>query len=219
MTDVAAFDFDGTLTEGGSVLEFLMSLRGRRAVLLATAALAPRLAHGALVGGAPADQAKQRLFVRTLAGQPLTRVREVSDRFAGHHLGRHLRREVQERFDWHRRRGDRVVIVSASPEVYVRVAGELLGADGVVATRLAVDDYGVLTGHYQGANCRGEEKLRRLREWIGESGPDPGRLWAYGNSRGDLRMLHAADVGFNVGRLGRFGRLHSFPGLGAGPPE
>ena len=218
MTDVAAFDFDGTLTDGGSVLEFLMSLRGRRAVLVATAALGPRLAHAALVGGTTADEAKQRLFVRTLAGEPLTRVEEVSNRFARHHLGRHLRREVQERFDWHRRRGDRVVIVSASPEVYVRVAGELLGADGVVATRLAVDQ-GALTGYYQGANCRGEEKLRRLREWIGDGGPDGGRLWAYGNSRGDLRMLHAADVGFNVGRLGRFGRLHSFPGLGALPPE
>ncbi|HUY65730.1 MAG TPA: HAD-IB family hydrolase [Acidimicrobiales bacterium] len=218
MTDVAAFDFDGTLTDGGSVLEFLVSLRGRRAVLLATAGLAPRLAHGALVGGGAADQAKQRLFVRTLAGVPLAAVEEASDRFARHHLARHLRRHVQDRFDWHRRRGDRVVIVSASPEVYVRVAGDLLGADGVVATRLAVDDRGALTGHYQGANCRGEEKLRRLREWIGDRGPDAGRLWAYGNSRGDLRMLHAADVGFNVGRLGRFGRLHSFAGLGAAPP-
>jgi phosphatidylglycerophosphatase C len=218
VTDVAAFDFDGTLTDGGSVLEFLMCLRGRRAALGAAVAVAPRLAHGALVGGATADEAKQRLFVRTLAGLPLTRVQEVSERFARHHLGRHLRREVQQRFDWHRRRGDRVVIVSASPEVYVRVAGELLGADGVVATRLAVDQ-DALTGHYQGANCRGEEKLRRLREWIGDSEPDPGRLWAYGNSRGDLRMLHAADVGFNVGRLGRFGRLHSFPGLGSLPPE
>jgi phosphatidylglycerophosphatase C len=218
VTDVAAFDFDGTLTEGGSVLGFLMALRGRRAVLTAIAALAPRLAHGALVGGAAADEAKERLFVRTLAGEPLTTVQEVSDRFARHHLDRHLRREVQERFDWHHRRGDRVVIVSASPEVYVRVAGELLGADGVVATRLA-DDGGVLTGRYQGANCRGAEKLRRLREWIGDSGPEPGRLWAYGNSRGDLRMLDAADVGFNVGRLGRLGRLHSFRRLGAGPPD
>lgn len=219
MTDVAAFDFDGTLTEGGSVLQFLIALRGRRPVLTATAALAPHLAHGALVGGATADQAKERLFVRTLAGEPLTRIQRVSDRFARHHLDRHLRPQVQERFDWHRRRGDRVVIVSASPEVYVRVAGEVLGADGVVATRLAVDDQGVLTGHYQGANCRGEEKLRRLREWIGDRGPEPARLWAYGNSRGDLRMLQAADAGFNVGRLGRFGRLQAFPGLAAGPPD
>ena len=77
-----------------------------------------------------------------------------------------------------------------------------LGADAVLATGLEVGPDGALTGRYDGKNCRGEEKLRRLRAWIGEEEP-AGRLWAYGNSRGDLRMLSAADVGVNVGRLGR----------------
>jgi phosphatidylglycerophosphatase C len=211
--DVAAFDFDGTLTKGGSVIDFLVALRGLRTVVTATAALAPRLAHGAVVGGSVADKSKEALFRRTLGGVDSSRVDEVSDRFARHHLARHLRADVRARFDWHRDRGDRLIIVSASPEVYVRVAGTLLGADGVAATRLAVDGGGRLTGGYEGANCRGEEKLRRLRAWIGETGSDPDRIWAYGNSRGDLRMLRAADVGVNVGRLGRGGRLRDFAGL------
>jgi phosphatidylglycerophosphatase C len=219
MADVAAFDFDGTLTDGGSVVDFLVALRGLRTVVTATAALAPRLAHGALVGGSAADESKELLFRRTLGGVASSRADEVSDRFARHHLARHLRADVRARFEWHRDRGDRLVIVSASPEIYVRVAGGLLGADGVVATRLAVDDRGLLTGHYEGANCRGEEKLRRLREWMTGAGVAPDRLWAYGNSRGDLRMLRAADVGVNVGRLGRFGRLGEFPDLGGTPPS
>jgi phosphatidylglycerophosphatase C len=213
MGDVAAFDFDGTLTQGGSVLDFLVALRGLRTVAAATAVLAPRLAHGAVVGGSVADETKEMLFRRTLSGVASSRVDDVSDRFARHHLARHLRTDVRARFDWHRDRGDRLIIVSASPEVYVGAAGALLGADGVVATRLAVDDVGVLTGGYEGANCRGEEKVRRLRAWMKETGSEPGRLWAYGNSRGDLRMLRAADVGVNVGRLGRFGRLRDFHGL------
>ncbi len=185
-------------------------------MVTATAALAPRLVHGALAGGTVADETKEQLFERILAGEELARVEALSERFARHHLSRHLRAEVRERFDWHRDRGDRVVIVSASPEVYVRVAGELLGADGVVATRLGLDREGVaLTGRYDGANCRGEEKLRRLRAWMGDTGADPDRLWAYGNSRGDLRLLGAADIGVNVGRLGRLGRLRAYPGLGA----
>jgi phosphatidylglycerophosphatase C len=105
-----------------------------------------------------------------------------------------------------------VVVVSASLDVYVRIAGTLLGTDGVVATRLATEN-GVLTGHYDGANCRGEEKVRRLRSWVDRSQGAGGILWAYGNSRGDLRMLRAADVGVNVGRLGRVGRLREFAGL------
>ncbi len=215
--DVAAFDFDGTLTEGGSVLDFLTTVSGRAKVLTATAALAPRLAHGALAGGTVADETKEQLFERILAGEDAARVEQVAEWFARHHLARHLRRDIQERFDQHRLRGDRVIIVSASPEVYVRVAGQLLGAHGTVATRLAVDDRGALTGQYDGANCRGQEKLRRLRAWMVADGATPDRLWAYGNSRGDLRMLEAADVGVNVGRLGRLGRLRAFGALHDSP--
>lgn len=208
---IAAFDFDGTLTHGGSVFGFLTLVAGHRRVYSAAAVLAPRLLHAAAAGGAVADTTKERLFERLLAGRSVDQVDAVGASFALHHLERHLRPEVRARFDWHRQRGDRVVIVSASPEVYVRVAGSLLGADGVVATRLASEG-GVLTGRYEGANCRGEEKVRRLSAWMEASGAG-GPLWAYGNSRGDTRMLQAADTGVNVGRLGRLGRLRAFPDL------
>ena len=213
MVDVAAFDFDGTLTSGGSVFDFLAAVAGRRAVLSSSLGLATRLAHAALVGGTAADDTKEVLFTRLLAGSDAEQVGRVAARFARDHLDRHLRTDVRDRFDWHRQRGDRTVIVSASPELYVRIAGEMLGADQVLATRLAVDGQGALTGRYRGANCRGEEKLRRLREWIDTEGVGGGALWAYGNSRGDLRMLRAADVGVNVGRLGRLGKLGQFAGL------
>jgi len=218
MPDVAAFDFDGTLISGGSVFGYLSALRGRAAVLSAATALAPRLAHAALAGGTVADRTKELLFERVIGGVDLQQAEAVGTDFALGHLDNHLRPSVRQRFDWHRQRGDRVLIVSASPELYVRAAGDRLGADAVIATRLAVTEGGVLTGRYQGKNCRGDEKLRRLRLWITESGEAPSGIWAYGNSRGDLTMLRAADRGVNVGRLGRWGRLRSFPGL-AGAPE
>jgi phosphatidylglycerophosphatase C len=124
---------------------------------------------------------------------------------------------MERRLEWHRSRGHRVVIVSASPEAYVRTIGELLGADGVLATRLAVGGGGLLTGRYEGKNCRGAEKFARLSGWMRAQGLGGGDaqpvLWAYGNGRGDLRLLNAADHGVNAGRLGRFGRLHRFPSL------
>ena len=223
MPDIAAFDFDGTLTRGGSVFDFLAAVTDRATVTAASVALAPRLAHAALTGGDVADHTKELLFLRVLAGVEVEHLDEVSRQFADHHLAGKLRQDVQRRFDWHRRRGDRVVIVSASPQCYVQVAGDRLGADAVIATRLEVASNGTLTGRYEGKNCRGEEKLRRLQQWIAESGTQPGdglpspKLWAYGNSRGDLRMLRAADIGVNVGRLGPIGRLRAFPGLGGTP--
>jgi len=110
-----------------------------------------------------------------------------------------------------------VVIVSASPECYVRPAGALLGFDGVVATRLAVSG-GILTGAYEGVNCRGTEKYARLLSHLRThgllaGGGDQVELWAYGNSRGDLRLLNAADHGVDASLLGPLGRLRKFPRL------
>ena len=213
MADVAAFDFDGTLTTGGSVFDFLTAVAGRTAVARASAALAPRMAHAALAGGEVADRTKEELFTRVLAGVDAEHLDRVGTAFAADHLTGRVRPEVRRRLDWHRGRGDRVVVVSASPDAYIRVAAERLAAHGAIATLLEVDDSGRLTGRYDGGNCRGEEKIRRLRLWMADEGLEGAHLWAYGNSRGDLRMLRAADTGVNVGRLGSFGRLRDFPGL------
>jgi phosphatidylglycerophosphatase C len=212
MPDVAAFDFDGTIIRRGSAFGFLTAVRGRRRALAAAVGLLPRLAYAAAAGGAAADRTKERLFERVLTGVEAGHLDRVAHAYAEQLLDR-VRPDVAARLEWHRARGDAVLVVSASPEVYVGLVGRRLGADGVLATRLAVGDDGRLTGRYDGANCRGREKLRRLRRWIGGSGLATPRLWAYGNSRGDLSMLEAADVGVNVGRLGRLGRLRRFRSL------
>ncbi len=213
MPDVAAFDFDGTLTSGGSVFDFLTAVVGRRAVVRASAELAPRLARAALAGGTVADETKEELFTRVLAGVDAAYLHQVAEEFAVDHLAARVRPEVRRRLDWHRGRGDRVVVVSASPDAYVSVAADRLAADATIATRLEIDGTGRITGRYEGANCRGEEKIRRLRTWMADTDLEGARLWAYGNSRGDLRMLRGADTGVNVGRLGRLGRLRDFQGL------
>jgi phosphatidylglycerophosphatase C len=215
---VAAFDFDGTLTSGGSVFPFLVALRGMWPVVRAVVALSPQLLRSALVGGTAADTAKQRLFTRLLGGLPAQVVEERSIEFAHRHLARHLRQDARLRLQWHQRQGHHVVIVSASPECYVRPAGELLGVDGVLATRLAVGGGGLLTGNYEGQNCRGAEKYARLVVHLRShgllgGGGDQTELWAYGNSRGDLRLLNAADHGVDAGLLGPLGRLRRFPRL------
>ncbi|HEY3844917.1 MAG TPA: HAD-IB family hydrolase [Acidimicrobiales bacterium] len=215
---VAAFDFDGTLTNGGSVFAFLSALRGNATVLRAVSLLSPALLKAAVVGGTAADDAKEELFTRLLGGLPVEQVDQRSAEFAHEHLARHLRADTRRRMQWHQDEGHHVVIVSASPECYVRPAGAELGADGVVATRLAVGGGGLLTGRYEGKNCRGAEKYARLvghlrANGLLSNGGDQPVLWAYGNSRGDLRLLAAADHGIDAGRLGPLGRLRRFPRL------
>jgi phosphatidylglycerophosphatase C len=216
---VAAFDFDGTLTDAGSVIPFLADLRGRWPVLRAVLRLSPGLLRAAVVGGTVADEVKEKLFVRLLGGLPVAEVDRRGAAFARRHLQRHLRQDVHRRLEWHQRQGHYTVVVSASPECYVSPAGAELGVDGVVATRLAVGGGGLLTGGYEGKNCRGAEKYARLivhlrsQGLLSNHGREQPVLWAYGNSRGDLRLLNAADHGVDVGRLGSLGRLRRFPRL------
>lgn len=213
---VAAFDLDGTLTDGGSVFKWLRALCGDGPAYAAALRLAAPLARGAVLSGPAADGAKERLFVALLAGRDARDVAERSGEFGLAHLAAHARAEVVARLNAHAARGDDVVIVSASPELYSSQIAEALGVHAVLATRLAVDASGRLTGRYDGANCRGAEKLRRVLEWR-DARPDPGPLYAYGNSRGDRRLLAAADVAVDAGRLGRLGALRRFTRLADAP--
>jgi len=233
---VAAFDFDGTLTSGGSVWPFLVTMVGWRRVLAAAVAVMGKLAAAALLGGGHADEAKEALFRRTLTGLPVDDTATRAAAFGRAHYRRHARADVRARMEWHRARGHRLLIVSASLESYLDAVGRDLGVDAVVATRLAVDDDGRLTGGYDGRNCRGQEKIERVRQWMAQSmtgpmtgpmmesktGPTAGStgaaaltavLWAYGNSKGDRQLLSGADIGVDVGRLGRGGALRRFPRL------
>ncbi len=216
---VAAFDFDGTLTGSGSVFPFLVAVRGWWPVLRAMARLSPRLLRAAVSGGSAADSVKEALFTKLLGGLAKEELNRRSAVFAERHLARHLREDTKRRLDWHQRQGHYTVIVSASPECYVVPSGHLLGVDGVLATRLAVGGGGLLTGGYEGKNCRGAEKYARLvvhlrsQGLLSSNGGEQPVLWAYGNSRGDLRLLNAADHGVDAGRLGRLGRLRQFPRL------
>jgi phosphatidylglycerophosphatase C len=208
---VAAFDFDGTLTRGGSVWPFLVAMAGRWRVVRAALVLSGRLAVAAAFGGRFADDAKEALFRRTLAGIPTDDLKIRADVFGREHYRRHARADVRAQLEWHRTQGHRLVIVSASLDCYLDAVGHELAVDAVVATRLAAGPDGRLTGGYEGRNCRGPEKLDRMQHWIEKTtGSTDAFVWAYGNSDGDRQLLRGADVGVDVGRLGRVGALRSF---------
>lgn len=191
---VAAFDFDGTLRPGDSLLPFLrMLVPGRR--LAAAVGGAWRELAMLAAGGTHRDRAKEAVIARALAGVPLEVVEEAAALYARRIEG-DLRQDVLGRLRWHADAGHEVVIVSASPEHYLVPLAERLGVVAVLGTRLEGRD-GRLTGRLVGANVRGPEKVRRLSEWlVGE----PVTLWAYGNSAGDADLLAGADRATWVGR-------------------
>ena len=187
--DIACFDFDGTLTTRDTLGPFLREVAGTSTLLRAFGADAPRLMLAA-AGRASRDDAKERMLRRLLGGREhadlVARGRVYGERVAK----QGLRPDTMARVHWHLSEGHAVAIVSASLDVYVNRAAELIGVEHVLCSRLAVGGDGRVTGALVGGNCRGPGKLARIREHFGPGGYE---MWAYGDSAGDAEMLAAAD--------------------------
>jgi len=206
---VAAFDFDGTLARGDSLIPFLVMVRGRARVGAALSAMGPSIAW-ALAGRGDRDAAKEALVGRLLRGLPADEVAAQGEAYALELAERRLRPDMAERVAWHREEGHELVIVSASLRDYLDPLGRMLGFDRVLATALEAGDDGRLTGRLLGGNVRGPEKAARLRAYLDGGGPGGAggidgaecELWAYGDSEGDHDLFALASTAYLVGRRG-----------------
>lgn len=196
-------DLDGTLTRRDTLLPFLCRASGRCRTYHALLAQSLLLLRSP-ARGTSRDHAKEALLSRLLRGKKVVVLEKAAEAFAAEVVSRGMRPEMIERINAHRRAGHELVIVSASPEIYVRQLARELRIDTVLATRLEVDEHGCLTGRLEGSNCRGPEKVVRLRGWLG---PDMTLAWAYGNSRGDRELLALADQRVHVGHGRRLAPL------------
>ena len=187
---VAAFDLDGTLSKHDTLVPFLRRAIGTRRVGACLARNALWFVR-ARRDRALRDAAKEALLVAAFDGRDEAEMRAIGRSFAPT-VG--WRDEVVEVLRGHQRLGHETVVVSASPTLYVDPIAEHLGIDHVVSTELEVVD-GRLTGRYAGANCRADEKARRLAEFL--AGRDV-ELHAYGNPPDDDAMLALADVAVRV---------------------
>lgn len=193
---VAAFDFDGTLTKGDTLLPFLASSLGWPRFLLALLACAPWLAGYAL-RLVRNDVAKQRLLLATLKGRSLLELDQWTSRWLDADFSARLRTEAMARLNWHLDEGHCCVLVSASPDIYLHRVARQLGFEGLVCTEMVVDG-NRLTGQMRTPNCHGEQKVLRLNAWLaGRFGAEATSLtiYAYGDTPGDKPMLQMASPG------------------------
>ena len=197
---IAAFDVDGTLTTTDCVVPFLRRTAGTSTLIRRLLATPVDLSRS--VVRRDRDALKAASAAAAFRGLPIEVVEADAAVFAREVHDRRLRNDVVEALRRHRDAGDTVLLVSASFEVYLRPLAELLGAHDVLATRLEVDEHGVLTGRLGGPNCRGPEKVVRLNEWLDRhaGGRRAVHVSAYGDSRGDRELLADADEAHWMGR-------------------
>ena len=191
---IVAFDFDGTLTIRDSFTQFLRWRAGRRAWALGLVRLAPAVATYAR------DRDRGRIKAASvrefLAGVDRTTLQADAERFADRIWDSFIRSDALACWNDWGEKGAHRVIVTASPETTVVPFACRLGAEALLGTPLVFDSEDRVTGAFAGPNCRGAEKVRRLRAVYGD---DLRLAAAYGDTSGDTEMLQIADEpGFRV---------------------
>jgi glycosyltransferase 2 family protein len=191
---VAAFDFDGTLLKGDTLLILHRLVRSPRGQLLNGLRLLPDLLLWKS-GQRRTAWFKQRVLLQLLTPAMQRRSAEQRTALLEHSLAnalwQELRPEALARLEWHRQQGHRIVIVSASPRCLLQAIAKRLGVE-LIATETS-DPRSGKPIQLSSANCKGPEKIRRLQAWLENQPLSHTELHAYGDSRGDRELLeHAA---------------------------
>ena len=153
---IDVYDFDGTIYDGDSTADFvLFSLRRHPAVLLGL----PHVAAAALKLAAKRYNLTQ--FKTVLFGE-MSRRFNLEAEAEAFWQSEKTRAKLGKWFD-STPRDLPIVIASASPEFELKHAAKILGVKTLIGTKCDMK-----TGALTGKNCKGAEKIARIREIIGE---------------------------------------------------
>ncbi len=185
----AFFDLDKTLISRSSTLAFAPSfyrhglISGAQAARGALAQLVFRL------GGADHNQMERikEQVSRLCCGWPVERVTEIVTTNLTQTIGPIIYAEGRLLLDSHREAGRDVIIVSTSGQEMVGPIGAMLGASGIIATKMRHAN-GRYTGELE-FYAYGEAKASRIRELSAERGWRLADCFAYSDSVTDLPML------------------------------
>lgn len=185
--DLALFDFDGTITTNDTFSAFLPHVTSWRRRLAGHAVLAP-VVLGYKLGIVPAPLIRSLVSAFVFHGTDEATVRAAGTRFAREALPGFVRPHALERLLWHKARGDRVVVVSCSLDVYLAEWCENLGVELICNVLEARD--GRLTGRLREGDC-GPFKSRLILERYHLA--EYGDVFAYGDTHEDEPMLDLAN--------------------------
>lgn len=187
---LAAFDFDGTITECDILIPFLKDSFGNGKLFVSICKLIPTLLLFSIKIKSR-QQVKERFLSYYLKNMEPTTFYWHASRFSLFKIAKLVKTSALERINWHLKEGHQVCIISANIHELIQPFAKQIGIHRVIASELFINHEGMLTGSLNGKNCWGEEKVARLKEIYGDK--EGFILYAYGDSRGDKELLQLAD--------------------------
>ncbi len=190
--EIVVFDFDGTITTDDTFRLFLRYYAGTLKWALNLLLLLP-IFIGYALKIVDRNQAKIYVTRRFFKDAPVERLNARAAAFAEDVIPKLIRPQAQACLNSKKSDLESLYICSASIAPYLRAWGESQNIHNILATELETqgDRY---TGEIKGWNIWGEGKVRRI---LAEFAPHPVKIIeAYGDSRGDREMLHAAEASY-----------------------
>lgn len=188
---LALFDFDGTITSKDSLMEFIKYTSGRFGFALVMGMFAPLILYYVFIKK-DGEIAKRKVLSFLFKGKTKSELEKLGKSFAADVIPSILLPSAIEEIEAHKKRRDRVVVISASLENWLKPWTDSMKLE-LICTEMEYKD-GKFTGRFATANCNGQEKVNRINSYLDLKQYKP--VFAYGNSTGDKPMLKMADHGF-----------------------
>jgi phosphatidylglycerophosphatase C len=187
LNQLILFDFDGTITTKDTLLAFTKYAIGGVRFSLGLILLSPVLIIQKM-GLVSAQKTKEIFLSYYFKGMPLVEFDQKCSGFVEQSLSSMIRPGALAAIKGYIKNGDRVIVVSASPQNWITPWADPLGAE-VLSTQLEIKS-GRLTGNILGKNCNGVEKVSRIKKHL--SLESYSHIIAYGDTSGDKEMLALA---------------------------
>lgn len=133
-----------------------------------------------------------RFALAPLAGRPQDQLADWHAAFMREKIAPIMLPAAAELIASHRGRGDTLLIVTATNAFITRPIADALGIDNLLACEGEIVD-GRYTGQPQGIPTYKEGKVRRLQEWLAQTGLSMDGAWFYSDSHNDLPLLERVD--------------------------
>jgi phosphatidylglycerophosphatase C len=185
---IAFFDFDGTITTKDSLVEIIKYIHGDFKFITGIVRSLPVIAVYKF-GLTDRQKSKETLLTHFFGGMSESEFQNKCHSFSKEIIPSIIRPGAQEKLKWHRDQEHELVLVSASPENWLK---DWCNEQQMhcIATQLEIKS-GFVTGKISGRNCHGEEKINRIQQQYKLNEYDT--IYAYGDTSGDRPMLSLAN--------------------------
>jgi len=191
--NLALFDFDGTLYPKDSFTGFIFYTLSKRHIVRKGLQILPWI-QAYYLSLYPAHSMRPRLFQSMFKNISADFVDKLAEEYA-QKIVKNLDPKLFKQLKLHQQKGDQVVLVSASVDLYLKPICKFLNIE-LICTQIEIKS-GLITGNYISEDCSCEQKKIRIQQQYNLD--DYQYIYAYGNSEEDLEMLSLADYPYMMG--------------------